>query len=344
MVKNIKINQIHTNTLSCEPFVRRTANGELLCICQCDGVCEPEEANRVYVFHSLDNGETWSKREKIYPEDGQAVYCTELSVFGDEITAYLTVHSGKFFDWKCVMMKSYDNGYTWENAGAPPYFPNYTFVRSAITIDNGNILIPYQTYPMDEAEFNRLKTAVPGKMMIEVANVAYCESGVLISEDGGKTYTRHTACQMSNEDCWKWLEPTIAQMSDGRIVMLMRKDESGWLWRSESTDGGRTWSEAWRTDIPNPSNKPKLIPLDNNRVALIHTPNCVIGVPTNENDRYPLELWISDDDMNTWKSKTKLSDFPGAYSYTDGFYEDGHIRFTIEHNRHTILYFDVELK
>ena len=47
--------------------------------------------------------------------------------------------------------------------------------------------------------------------------------------------------------------------------------------------------------------------------------------------------------MKTWKYKTVLSDFPGSYDYTDGFYEDGHIMVTIEHNRHSILFFDVEL-
>ena len=53
--------------------------------------------------------------------------------------------------------------------------------------------------------------------------------------------------------------------------------------------------------------------------------------------------WISDDDMKTWGEKIRLTDFPGEYSYTDGFYEDGHLRFVIEHNRHTVLYFDVTL-
>ena len=30
------------------------------------------------------------------------------------------------------MMKSFDNGYTWENAGEPPFFPEYTFIRGTI--------------------------------------------------------------------------------------------------------------------------------------------------------------------------------------------------------------------
>lgn len=95
MVKNVSIKQIYTDSLSCEPLIERTANGELLCVCQCGGVSEPAPENRVYVFHSKDDGRTWSRKESIYPEDGQAVYCTELSVAGDEITEPQTCqHAG----------------------------------------------------------------------------------------------------------------------------------------------------------------------------------------------------------------------------------------------------------
>ena len=119
--------------------------------------------------------------------------------------------------------------------------------------------------------------------------------------------------------------------------MLMRKNGTGWLYRCDSADGGKSWGEYYRTDIPNPSNKPRLIPIDNGRIALFHTPNGKQGV------RSPYEMWISDDDMKSWSEKIRLTDFPGAFSYTDGFYEDGHVHLVIEHNRHTILYFDITL-
>lgn len=337
MVKNILIHQIYTDSLSCEPLIERTANGDLLCVCQCGGVSEPSPENRVYVFRSKDNGKTWSEKESIYPEDGQAVYCTELSVAGDEITAYLTVHSGRFLDWKCFMMKSFDNGYTWNNFGSPPHFPEYTFIRAAIRTSNNRILIPYQTYPVTREEHDRILNEETDKVIVANTKTPYCESGVLESCDNGQTYNIHTACRMDMTNGWIWSEPTIAELSDGTIAMIMRKCGSGWLYRSDSTDGGITWGKCYQLDIPNPSNKPRLIMLDNNRIALIHTPNHRIG------SRYPLELWISDDDMKTWSSKTILTDFPGNYSYSDGFYEDGHIRFVIEHNRHTILYFDVTI-
>ena len=98
---------------------------------------------KVFFATSADNGLTWTNRENIYPEDGMAVYCTEVSVIGEEITAYLSIHLGRFLDWKCVMMKSFDNGYTWENAGEPPFFPEYTFIRGTIHTKDGIRLIPY---------------------------------------------------------------------------------------------------------------------------------------------------------------------------------------------------------
>lgn len=60
-------------------------------------------------------------------------------------------------------------------------------------------------------------------------------------------------------------------------------------------------------------------------------------------NRYPLALWISNDDMRSFKDRRVVTDFPGRYCYPDGFYEDGHILFTIEINRHEILFFDCEV-
>lgn len=354
MVKSIRIEQICTSTLCCEPILRKTANGELLCISQCGGPTEPHPENRVYAYYSNDDGKTWTGNVPVYPEDGNAVYCTEVTILGNEITAYLTVHTGYFLDWKCVMMKSYDNGHTWKNAGPPPHFPEYTFIRGTITTSNGNILTPYQNYPVTKKEHDRVFFEEKSNNIADT-NTPYCESGVIISSDGGKSYTRHNACRMYMKDTevdgtpvnpgWIWSEPTIVELSEGTIVMLMRRCGSGWLWRCDSHDGGETWSKCIKTDIPNPSNKPKLLKLDNGRIALIHTPNNneFINSGRSYGRRFPLCLWISDDDMKTWKNKTVLTNFPGSYSYSDGFYENGHIKFSIEHNRHTALMFDVKL-
>lgn len=341
MIENIRIRQIYTGSLSCEPILRRTKNGELLCICQCDGPCEPHEDNRVYAFHSTDNGETWSEKVKIYPEDSNAVYCTEVSVDGDEITAYLTVHSGRFLDWKCLMYKSFDNGYTWENFGPPPHFEEYTFIRGKINTKNSDIVIPYQHYPITKEQYNSVMSDESNQnKCIADTKAEYCETGVLVSKDNSKTYQRYVAAKIDMNDSWVWSEPTVVELGDSRLAMLLRKDGSKFLWYTESYDGGQNWAELKKTDIPNPSNKPKLIKTSD-KIFLLHTPNNSGMETTQWGKRFPLSLWISNNDMKSWDEKYVLTDFPGNYSYSDGFYEKGHIMFTVEHNRHTILFFDV---
>ena len=340
-----RIRQICTNTLCCEPFLRRMPNGELLCVVQCDGTDEPQPENRVYYFHSKDNGETWSQRTLLYPEEGKAVYCTELMVLGEEVTAFLTIHNGSFMWWKCVMMKSYDNGHTWENAGAPWHFPEYTFVRSMIKLSNGNILLPYQHYPITREDYMKAYEEVGANGNIAIAcKSKICESGVLISSDGGRTFDRYKACDLGMiNGNFTWSEPTVVELTDGRLVMIMRQDASGYLWRCDSEDGGKTWGEVSNTHIPNPGNKSRLFKLNNGRIALVHTPNNKDVDKKAYGYRSPYQIWITEDDMKTWSVKETISEFPGEYHYTDGFFEDGHLLLTVEHNRHTTLFIDYEV-
>ena len=335
-----KIKQIYTNSLSCEPIMRRMPNGELLCICQCDGPNEPHPDNRVYFFHSSDDGETWSAPARIIPENGRAVSITEAYVLGGEVFAILSLHDGGFVDWDCLLMKSRDNGHTWEEAGPPPCFPRYTFLRSKTDLKNGNILITYQHYPISNEENARLMAE--GKKAWD-ADIRRVETGVMISTDGGKTFhagqSVNIAIKGDSGQSWAWTEPTVAERADGSLVMLLRIDGSGFLWRCESKDGGESFTQPIKTDIPNPTNKPKLIALPDGKIALIHTPNTV-GIPERVwTDRFPLQIWISNDGALTWNEKRNMTDFPGNYDYSDGFYEDGHILFVIERNRHDILFF-----
>ena len=345
---NVKIKLVHCDTLSCEPILRRMPDGNLLCVSQCGDVDEPAPGNRVYAFVSRDNGEKWGEPLKVYPETGEAVYVTEVRVLDGIIDAFLQVHSGRFLNMRCVVMRSHDSGKTWANAGEPPFFPTFCFIRGTLPLSNGEIVLQYMYLPVTEAENRRLIAAshnldIRHQRAIWDAAIEHIENGVIVSRDLGKTYQRFVGPKIpikgATGRAWAWTEPTIAQLSDGTIVMLLRVDGSGRLWRSESRDNGRTWTEAAPTDIPNPGNKPKLIPMTDGRIALIHTPNSDPSFTS----RYPLALWISDDDMQTFGDKRLVTDFPGNYCYPDGFFENGHILFTIEINRHEILFFDCEI-
>lgn len=316
--------EIHKDTMACEPLLIKGKNGQLICICQCEGPCEPHFDNREFIFRSNDNGKTWSGKERILPETGRAEYATGVSEIGDELLTFISTQTKGWYspeDWKCSIAKSKDGGETWVNSEPFPQFTDYTFVRTSITLKSGTILIPYQTYPKgDDGNFH------------------IAETGVLKSTDNGKTFTKHIAnvWDLPKPNDHLWTEPTLAQLSNGTIVMLTRKDYSGWIWQCKSTDEGETWSETVKTDIANSGCKSKLLNLDNGKIALIHNSN-------SECKRYPLKLWISDDDMKTWGEQYIIAEPPYTYHYPDGFYENGHIKFVIERDRNTILYFDIEL-
>ncbi len=346
---NTRIRLVHCDTLSCEPILRRTPDGNLLCVGQCGDVAEPAPGNRVYAFGSEDQGQNWNSLGSVYPETGEAVYVTEVMVLDGVVSAFLQVHNGRFLNMRCVVMQSRDSGRTWTNAGAAPHFPTFCFVRGMLPLDNGEIILACQYFPVSPEENARLVIANHNianprqQRTVRDADVDYVGNDVIVSKDRGKTFQRFAGPKIPVKGTtgrgWAWTEPTLAALADGRLVMLLRVDGSGFLWRSESRDSGRTWTEAVKTDIPNPGNKPKLIPMAGGRIALIHTPNPVPGYV----NRHPLSLWISDDDLDSFREKRVVTDFPGHYCYPDGFFEDGHILFTIEINRHEILFFDCEV-
>lgn len=331
---------VHRDSLSCEPILRRMPNGELLCVSQCGDVTEPAPDNRVYVFHSSDDGETWSEPVSIFPEDGRAVYLTEVTVIGERILVYLTLHNGAFLNWEGERMESTDNGYTWHAIGPLPGYETFTFPRGAILLNNGDWMMACQRYPISKAENERLVQA--GAAVWDAA-IDRVENHVLVSADSGNSWKSFhgpdIAIKGDTGRNWTWSEPTIIELKDGRIVMFLRVCGSGRLYRSESRDGGNTFTEAVPTDIPNPSNKPKLLRVSDGRIALIHTPCAIQGFK----GRNPLSVWLSDDELESFSDRRIISDFPGAFCYPDGFAEGDRLKFTIEYNRHDVLYVDVDL-
>ena len=131
---------IHRDTLSCEPILRRMPNGELS---QCGDVTEPAPGNRVVVFHSADEGKSWSGPTLIIPDTGEAVYLTEVTVFRDRVVVYLTLHNGAFLNWRSQRVESRDCGYTWQTLGPLEGEETFSFPRGAIRpVHDGKPALP----------------------------------------------------------------------------------------------------------------------------------------------------------------------------------------------------------
>lgn len=336
---------VHRDSLSCETILRQAPNGDLIIIAQCGGFTEPAIENRVYLFRSQDGGKTWSKPTDIYPMENRAVYCTEVTVFDGVITAYLTIHNGKFVDYEHIKLISRDNGYTWENGGRIEWFDSFVFIRGGIELKNGKRLLAFQNYPGAE-KYNSVLSQ--NNEYIWKADIPYVENGVIIMDKDEKNAviggTVKLPMTFNNRRIWQWSEPTVVELDNGQLTMLLRFTGTGYLWRSDSFDGGMTWTEAYKTDIPNPGNKPKLIKGKNGEIILLNTPNNATTVDLI--NRNPLSVWISYDNLKTFEYKKDLIDFKAYLSYPDGIISDDgeRVLFAFELNRHDVYFVEHEIK
>jgi len=319
------------NKLACDTTLRELPDGSWVMVMLGGGDREPLPQNQVFLTRSLDAGKTWTAMTPLdlhIQREGNtaALVPSELMVRGARCTLFFASHDGKFGGWKEWFAHSDDGCRTWSQPHpAPGRLHDRTFIRNHIVTRDGRILLPFQHY-LDAPRHNPC-------------------NGVIISADGGKTWTEHGNIRLTdNHQYFGWAENNIVELSDGRIAMIIRADRlGGVLYYAESPDGGRTWPEfARKTDIPNPGSKATLYSLGGDIVALLHNPN--------PSHRSPLALWISYDGLKTWPYQRVLvpesCDGPkGRLNYPDGFVSKDKqwLHFAFDDNRHRAVYYGAKL-
>jgi predicted neuraminidase len=109
------------------------------------------------------------------------------------------------------------------------------------------------------------------------------------------------------------IQPSVAQIDDNYLVAYCRRGggygpgSEGFVVRSESRDGGRTWSEGRETDIPNPNAAVDFIKLRNGHLLMVYNNSGV--------DRTPLTVAISTDSDKTYGYRRDIAVGPHDYGY-----------------------------
>lgn len=131
------------------------------------------------------------------------------------------------------------------------------------------------------------------------------------SEDGGATWQRTDDFLIDRETIHGIgaIQPTFWESKPGRVHALMRTG-GGCIARTDSTDGGRTWSPVYPTDLPNNNSGIDAVKLEDGRLLLVYNP-----ISRNWGDRTPLYLAVSKDDGKSWTNLAALETEPGEYSY-----------------------------
>ena len=129
------------------------------------------------------------------------------------------------------------------------------------------------------------------------------------SDDGGVTWQAAPLIPLDRSQCTGKgvIQPTLWESAPGQVHMLLRST-CGRVCRSDSTDGGQTWSEIVPTDLPNNNSGLDVARLLDGQLALICN-------PVESRARTPLSLLFSADNGQSWLERIDLETEPGEYSY-----------------------------
>jgi len=132
------------------------------------------------------------------------------------------------------------------------------------------------------------------------------------------------------------IQPAPAQITNDHLVCYCRRGgdynptTDGWLVRSESRDGGKTWSEGADSKFPNPNAAVDLLRLRNGHLLLVYNDSM--------NERTPLTVAISADGDNTYPSKRNISVGPFDYAYPFAIQAvDGKIHIVYTSHERTVI-------
>jgi hypothetical protein len=347
-----------TYRLACGARVAETPNGDLLCWWLSGSDNEPSTDNNVLFARSTDKGKTWSDPEILIPAGKDAGALSMMHVTPDGKIIALGAHwpsELQYTVWRYFRMESTDNGHTWT---APESFKirdeENIMIERPIRLQNGE-------YFLATSFFEKRPKPLLGSTK-ELAYAKNEEEALAIAPDATpgakpdkfKTHLHGCSCVVTTDPELRdlherggvrnrplgLLESTCVQLKDGRVVMLMRAENGGYLWRTESSDNGTTWKDAWRTDIPNPTSLAALIRLPDGKIALIH--NATGGVIGQGAKRDPLSIWLSNDEMETWSVKADVIT-GGQLAYPCPIILDGKLAFSYDRNRRESRFVEVTL-
>jgi len=136
-----------------------------------------------------------------------------------------------------------------------------------------------------------------GAVVIPLANENFYIAAMAITQDSGETWTFSKPVPGRGV-----IQPTLVEFPDGTITAFFRTS-GGRIRRSDSLDGGITWSQMREIDLIHPGSGLEAILLRNGHLLMIYNDK--------EDARDRLAVSISTDRGRTWRWTRHLEDTPG---------------------------------
>lgn len=224
-------------------------------------------------------GEAWSKPHVIAEVPGHSLGQPVFLARPDgELWLFFDVIMGS--DWTSAVphwQRSFDLGHTWQ------------------------VSVPLMDYP--GLMFRSRPVVLPGRIILPVYDENTWQSRMLISDDDGRSW-RLTAPIITPSGN---IHPCVVALPEGRLLAYLRTGGTGGvIWRTESLDGGETWSSPAPTDFPNP----------NSGIDLLRLRSGALVLAFNDSDhlRTPLCVALAEEDER-WHWQQTLEDAHAEFSY-----------------------------
>ena len=134
------------------------------------------------------------------------------------------------------------------------------------------------------------------------------------------------------------IQPTLWESAPDVVHALMRSNK-GALYRSDSEDGGLTWTKPRRTRIPNNNSGVDLARDDAGRLWLLYNP-----VAENWGVRHPLSLAVSEDNGAHFTEILRPEPGNGEFSYPAVVCSGNKLFSTYTNRRKQINYLEMSLE
>ncbi|MGE0377315.1 MAG: exo-alpha-sialidase [Planctomycetaceae bacterium] len=270
-------------------------NGDLFVVYY-GGAGEYEGDTAVYGFRKQKGSDTWSQPQVIadtpYRSEGNAVIWQGPQ--GVVWLFYLTRYGETWSTSRIKYKTSTDGGNTWTDSRLLSFEEGLMVRGHPIVLMDGDYLLPVYHETGHDRE-----------------NVGADSTSLFFRYDPETrewSETNRVNSRLGN------IQPSVVQVDANYLVAYSRRGggygplADGFLVRSESRDGGRTWSAGTDSPFPNPNAATDLIKLKNGHLLLVYNDN-------NQGERMPLTAAISTDNDQSWKFKRDIVTGEGSAAY-----------------------------
>ena len=292
-------------------------NGDLY-LAYYGGAGEYAEATRVFGSRKAHGSDQWSEPVVIASNPFRSLGNPVLWQSPDGLVwLFYVTRFGETWSTSRVKGKiSRDRGQTWSDSFLVTMEPG-TMVRSRpILLNNGDYLLPIYHETGADTEFTGADTST---FFVRFD-----------PKSGTWTSTEKIFARMGI------LQAAVAQVTDCHLIAYCRRGgsyepiEDGFMVRTESHDGGKTWSPGVDTEFPNPNAAVEFIRLKSGALLLIYNDSM--------SDRTPLRMALSLDGGKTFPYQKNLVEGPGSFSYPTAIQtRDGKIHVTYTSDDRTTI-------